>query len=151
MFKTPPPASSWSRCGSLWQCPGCGKLYPRAGQGHSCCVVSLEDHFRSRPRARQLFDAFRGAVEEVGGPVRLSIAKTRIGLITRLTFSAVMPRKDYLRAHILLRRRVPSQRFIRIDDGPPYWVHHFEVRDEADLDDELRTWLREAYRVGTGR
>ncbi len=149
-FKAVPPASSWLRRGSLWQCPGCGKLYPRAGQMHSCCVVSLQAHFRGRPRARQLFDAFLDAVHEIG-PVRLSIAKTRIGLITRMTFAAVMPRNHYLRGHILLRQKVLSDRFIRVDEGPPYWVHHFEVRDEGDLDEEFRCWLLEAYRVGMGR
>lgn len=144
-----PPAASWSRHGQLWRCPACGKEYPRAGQGHSCCVVSLDHHFRDRPRSRELFDAFRAAVEDAGGPVRLSVAKTRIGLITHITFAAVTPRKDYLRAHILLSRRVESPRFVRIDSVPPYWVHHFAIRKAADLDGELKSWLRESYLVGS--
>ena len=82
--------------------------------------------------------------------MRLSVAKTRIGLINMITFSAVMPRKDYLRGHILLRRKVRSSRFVRIDDVPPYWVHHFVIRDEADLDDEFRAWLRESAELGAG-
>jgi hypothetical protein len=135
----------------LWRCPGCDKLYPRAGQSHSCVVVSLDDHFRNRPRARELFDAFRAAIAEVGGPVRLSVAKTRIGLITNITFAAVMPRKNYLRAHVLLRRKVDSPRFVRVEEGPPYWVHHFNIQSEADFDGELRAWLSEAYRVGASR
>ena len=94
-------------------------------------------------------DAFLSAVRESGGPVRLSVAKTRIGLITGMTFAAVMPRRDYLRAHVVLRRRLRSARFLRIDRFQPYWVHVFEVHDEADLDDELRGWLRESYHVGT--
>ena len=28
------------------------------------------------------------------------------------------------------------------------WVHHFVLRSEADLDEELRDWMREAYDVG---
>jgi hypothetical protein len=145
-----PPIEKWVQKGTLWQCPECKKLYQRAGQSHSCAVVSLEDHFRNRPRARELFAALRTAIEEAGGSVRLSIAKTRIGLITSITFAAVMVRKDYLRGHILMRRRVDSPRFIRVDDGPPYWVHHFVIRTETDLDDEFRTWLSEAYEVGGG-
>ena len=82
--------------------------------------------------------------------MRLSVAKTRIGLITQITFAAVMPRKDYLRGHLLLRRKARSRRFLRVEDGPPYWVHHFVLRDEADLDADFRGWLREAYRVGMG-
>jgi hypothetical protein len=62
-----------------------------------------------------------------------------------------MPRKDYLRVHILLRRKVHSPRFVRIDDGPPYWVHFFEIRNELELDRELRLWLHESYEVGLRR
>jgi hypothetical protein len=32
--------------------------------------------------------------------------------------------------------------------GRTDWVHHFVLRSEADLDDELRSWMREAYDVG---
>ncbi len=145
-----PPAHEWVPSGESWRCPACGKIFPRAGQGHSCRVVPLDEHFRDRPRARELFEAFRAAVEEEGGPVRLSVAKTRIGIIARITFAALMVRKDYLRGHILLRRRADSRRFHRVDEGPPYWVHHFEIRHEADLDREFRAWLLESYVVGAG-
>ena len=146
-----PPAQAWSRAGEHWQCPACGKLFPRAGQSHSCVVVPLDHHFDNRPRARELFEAFRRVVDEAGGPVRLSVAKTRIGLITELTFAAVQPRRDYLRVHILLKRRVDAPRFVRIDNVPPYWVHHFQIRDETDLDEELRALIHEACEVGAAR
>ncbi len=134
----------------LWQCPDCGKAFAQAGQSHSCGQVPLDHHFTDQPRARELFDALLAAVEQEGGPVRLSIAKTRIGLITRITFAAVTPRQQYLRAHLLLRRRVASNKFIRIDEAGlgGYVVHVFEIRDESDIDDELRSYLRESYRVG---
>jgi hypothetical protein len=32
--------------------------------------------------------------------------------------------------------------------GPPYWVHHFTIASEVDLDEELRGWLAEACRAG---
>ena len=150
-FISSPPADLWREIGDLWKCPECGKLYPRAGQGHSCVTISLDQHFHNRPRARELFNSLLATVDMVGGPVRLSIAKTRIGLITRITFAAVAPRKDYLRAHILLSRRVDSPLFLRVDDGPPYWVHHFEIRNIADINDDLRVLLRESYELGQGR
>ncbi len=145
---TAPPAPAWIPAGHLWQCPACDKRYPRAGQSHSCVVVTLDHHFRDRPQARALFDTFRAALERIGGPVRLSVAKTRIGFIGTVTFAAVIPRKDYLRAHILLNRRADSPRFHRVDAGPPYWVHHFTVESPADLDEELCAWLAEACQVG---
>jgi hypothetical protein len=143
-----PSAASWSRNGRLWECPTCRKQYPRAGQAHSCVVVSLDALFHDRPRARELFEAFRAAVEAAAGPVRLSIAETRIGLMNEITFAAVMPRKNFLRAHLVLRRMVSSPRFVRIDAVKPYWVHVFEIRDERAVDAELRALIRESYALG---
>jgi len=28
------------------------------------------------------------------------------------------------------------------------WIHHFVLRSEAELDEEFRGWMREAYDVG---
>ena len=59
----------------------------------------------------------------------LAVAKTQNGLITKIPFASVRPRRPR---------------------APPYWVYFFEIHDEADLDDEMRSWLREGYRVGKG-
>jgi hypothetical protein len=146
--KTPPPAERWRRIGKDWECPACGKQFVQAGLRHSCTIVPLEAHFHDRPEARKLFDAYRAAIEQEG-PVRLSVAKTRIGFITRMTFAAVMPRKSFLRTHFLLRRRAESRRFTRVDYLPPYWVHVLKISDVTAIDEEVRAWLREAYRLGS--
>jgi hypothetical protein len=132
----------------MWECSGCGKRFARRGQNHSCGSVPLESHFAGSPKARALFDAYHAALLDVGGPCRLSVAKTRIGFITGITFSAVMPRKHYLRAHILLLRKLESARFVRIENIDPWWVHTFEIRGESDIDDELRRLLKESYALG---
>jgi hypothetical protein len=130
-----------------WRCPECGKTFAQRGQSHSCTVVPLGHHFENRPQARTLFDALRAAVEKAGGPFRLSIARTRIGFIDRMTFAAVMPRKQYLRMHFVLRRQLRSPRFVRVDHVAPYWVHVLEIHAESDIDAELCRWLGESYRT----
>ncbi|HSL69253.1 MAG TPA: DUF5655 domain-containing protein [Longimicrobiales bacterium] len=148
MNRTPPPGDQWLQSSGLWLCPACGKAFKQRGLWHACVVLSLDHHFAQRPRARELFDAFQRSLEEVGGPFRLSIAQSRIGFITRMTFAAVMPRRSYLRAHFLLLRRIDSPRIIKIEQLSPYWVHNIEIRAESDLDEELRAWLQESYAVG---
>jgi len=144
-----PPAASWIARGRLWECPACGKTYPRRGQSHACVVVTLDEHFRDRPRARAIFEVFRGAVERVGGPVRLSIARTRIGFIAGgITFASVTPRKERLRAGIVLPRRIDSPRFARVEHFPPWWLHTLDVRDVAEIDAEVERWLRESAAAG---
>jgi uncharacterized C2H2 Zn-finger protein len=133
---------------SLWKCPRCGRPFANRNQEHSCASQSLDEHFRGKERARELFDAFVRELSKIG-PITITTAKTRIGIQTRMIFSAVMPRKDFLRGHLVLARRRPSPRFVRIDTiSPRNHVHVFELRDEAQLDPEFRTFLREAYAVG---
>ncbi len=39
-FISTQPAELWSPSAGLWECPACGKLYARLGQGHSCVLWS---------------------------------------------------------------------------------------------------------------
>ena len=58
-------------------------------------------------------------------------------------------RADRLDGHVVLARRVEHPRFTRIESlSPRNHVHHFRLRDPAEIDDEVRAWLREAYAVG---
>lgn len=51
---------------------------------------------------------------------------------------------------VSLRRRDTSARWKEvIEPTPGRWMHHLEVRDEADLDEAVRGWIREAY-AGAG-
>ena len=132
----------------LWTCPDCGKQYVTRNMWHSCVVVPLESHFVGRPRARELFDAYV-AVLEREGPVTISVSKTRIEIMTRARFTGAVVRRDYLRSSLWLKRRVDSPRFVKIEHfGGDDWGHYFAIRDEADIDDELVSLLREARKVG---
>ncbi len=146
----PPAGNLWLPVGDLWQCPACGKSFIQRGLWHSCTIVSLGEHFSGKERARELFAAFCNALDQ-NGPFRLSIAKTRIGFITNMTFAAVSVRKDYLRGHFLLLRRAESDKILKHEHFPPYWLHQFALRNETELDDEMRAWLAESYAVGSGK
>ena len=126
----------------------CGKAFVRKGTRHSCVVVPLSAHFAARPRAEELFQRLETAIREVGGPFRLSIAKTRIGLVNGITFAAVMPRKDHIRFHFVLKRRIDSGRILRVDHYEPWFVHTLKLRTPEDLDEELLGWLGESYQLG---
>jgi Domain of unknown function (DUF5655) len=47
---------------------------------------------------------------------------------------------------IALGRHDPSPRFKQVaHPAPRIWMHHMEIRDLAQLDDEVKTWLAEAF------
>ena len=51
-------------------------------------------------------------------------------------------------AAFALQRRLKSPRIFQvIDYGPRWQMHQLRIQKGADLDDELRTWLKQAHDV----
>ena len=83
------------------------------------------------------------------GPVQVLAEKTRIALQVRMSFAALMPRRDWLNGHLVLARRIDSPRFLRVETFSPRNVlHAFRLSEPDEVDTEFAAWLAEAYRVG---
>jgi hypothetical protein len=66
-----------------------------------------------------------------------------------MSFAAFVPRKRWLNGHLVLARRVESERFLRVEEFSPRNVlHAFRLTTPDEVDDEFTTWLAESYRVG---
>ena len=57
-------------------------------------------------------------------------------------------RRDHLRAHLVLKRRIDDPRLAVEYLEPHYYLHRFTLTGPADVDAELTAWVAEAYRVG---
>jgi hypothetical protein len=65
-------------------------------------------------------------VIRANGPVTAIPQKTRIALMTRVRFAAVMPKRRWLDLHLWLTRRAQHPCLRRIDDfGPDALIHNF--------------------------
>jgi hypothetical protein len=134
----------------LWSCPRCGRTFASTGQVHTCAPLGdLETRLaRASPVVRATFDAVVDAVTALG-PVEVLPQRTRIALHARMSFAALVPRSRWLDGHLVLARRVDSARFRRIDVySPRNVVHTFRLSSPAEVDEQFRAWLAEAYRVG---
>jgi hypothetical protein len=138
-----------SRFGKLWRCPKCGRQFANKNQSHFCSAVRLGSHFEGKPQAtRELYEAFLAAVQ-AHGPVKVLSEKTRIAFQARMSFAALMPRRGYLRGHLVLAERREKSCFCKIETiSRRNHVHCFELRDARQLEGELRDYIGEAYRVG---
>jgi hypothetical protein len=136
----------------LWRCDRCGREFANANQSHSCGQHSLEDHFRGRsPEIRALYDAVVEALSGIG-PVRVIPEKTRIAFQVRMSFAQVTPRSRWLDGHVVLARRLESPRFRKVETfSARNHLHAFRLHELAEVDDEFRSWLAEAYLVGQQR
>ena len=132
----------------MWRCPVCGQTFVTRNMPHSCLVVPLDQHFEGRPPAlRAAFDALVAAAE-ANGPVTVNATKSRITLQVRMRFAAVEPRRNHLRAHLVLKRRIEHPRLAVEHLEPDYYLHRFRLSRPADVDAELKTWIAEAYETG---
>ena len=118
-------------------------------QTHSCGSYTVDQHFTGKsPDIASMYEQFVALVKRCG-PVTVVPAKTRIGFQVRMIFAALSVRKRSLDCHVVLSRRLESERFMRIQSlSPRNHVHYFSIKSPEDLDDEVLRWLTEAYEVG---
>ncbi len=106
--------------------------------------------FAGRPFALTVVDRVQAMVASIGdGSVRAT--KTQIAFRRRRGFAYLWPpvfgnRGVEIVLSIALGRHDDSPRFKQVaHPAPRIWMHHLEIRDLAQLDDEVQAWLREAF------
>jgi len=133
----------------MWTCPHCGRQFNSPNASHSCFSGAEVDlHLAGKPPG--VVDAYRrfeAMVRELG-PVTVEPLKSRIGFKARTTFSGATFSKSTLRAGFVLARKLDDPR-LKVDSYGGRHVHTMEVTDPAQLTDDIRVWLAEAYRLGT--
>ncbi|HKD39524.1 MAG TPA: DUF5655 domain-containing protein [Myxococcaceae bacterium] len=132
----------------VWTCPKCGARLVTRNQWHSCGRFTLEALLAaSEPAVLALARRYIALVQSLGD-VQVIPQKTRLVFVARVRFAGLMPRKDHFVAAFALQRRLKNPRIIQlIDYGPRWQMHHLRIERTADLDDELRAWLRESHDV----
>jgi len=134
----------------LWKCPKCGHRFVTKNLSHSCVNVPLAQHFRGRPPERKrTWDRWLAAVRACG-KVTMYAQKSRITIMARVRFAGAVVHNSYLDAGLWMRRRVEHPSLCKTEDfGRLGFVHHFRLETPDQVDDALRSLVREAYRVGT--
>lgn len=118
---------------------------------HQHLALLLLEPASSRP-LRSLFTAVSEAVSAVG-EASLRVSKSQIAFRRRRNFAIVwMPRK-YLGSRaaplvltIALPHRDPSSRWKQVvEPAPGRFTHHLELHQPAEVNDQIRGWLRTAW------
>ena len=144
-----PPADRRPSGRPMWACPRCGNRFVNKNQYHSCKRYSLTDSFEGKPdKIRGLFDRFREIVE-AQGPVKMTPYSDAVGFMVRVRFGNATPKTRWLDIGLWLPRRVESPRFRRVETiYPNAHVHVLRITEADQLDEEVESWVKEAYEVG---
>jgi hypothetical protein len=131
-----------------WTCPRCGRTFATPGQSHSHDVVELDAHFAGRPGLRETFDQLAAALPD---DVRVEPLRTAIILAHHTTLAYVAVLRDRLRLGIFLDRALEADRVAAVARVSARKIDNvIELRTTADIDDEVRGWLAEAYALHSG-
>src|SRR5690554_1156570 len=114
--------------------------------------VTLDDHFAGLEMSRRVFDAVAEVVGRLGD-VEVRISKTQVAFRRRVGFAyAWVPEKHLGRPAaplvltVALRRRDHSPRWKEVvEPAKGRFMHHLELRQPDELDEEVAGWLREAW------
>ncbi len=117
---------------------------PRAGR-------RPEDLFDGHPRGLGVLRAVQAIVEGLGG-CQTRASRSQVAFRRRRGFAYVWRPGQYLSRtsaeaiiSVVLGRRDGSPRWKEVvHPSPAHWMHHLEVRDATEVDDEVAGWLREA-------
>jgi len=130
-----------------WTCAECGRRFGRRNQSHECApALSLADYFAtSRAMERPIFEVVCAHLETVG-PLHVEALQVGIFFKRERTFAELRPKRDRVVLSVLLSRPLQDARIVKAWVGSGQRRAYFvDLRDPADVDDDVRDWLTEAY------
>ena len=109
-------------------------------------TYSVSDHFVNKdPSIRALYDQLISFLRTLG-PLEEDPKKTSIHLNRKSALAGVETRKDGLLLNIKSDRPIKNPRIEKAEQISAKRFHHkVRVSSPKDLDEELKTWLKEAY------
>ena len=114
--------------------------------------MTLDEFFCGQDKSRRIFEVVRSAVEAIG-PAELCISKSQISFRRHKPFAWLWMPGQYLSgetAPLVLtfsfRSRDGSPRWKEVvEPAPGRFTHHLELHSTAEIDDEVRSWLLDAW------
>jgi hypothetical protein len=113
--------------------------------------MTPQEFIAGHPFASAVFENVRAIVDR-HGPVEVRVRRAKLHSRLRRGFAYLWMPGQYLQQptaevvlSIALGRLEESSRFKEVaHPAPAEWMHHLEIHQFGDLDDEVADWLREA-------
>jgi len=134
----------------LWTCPKCRRQFEKKNQVHSCNLYPLDKHFKGKERvARPLYDKLTEQIEENIGALKVESLPCCIHFLSTYTFGAVYALRNKIRVTFTLNRKVENPRIKKFSQmSNTKYLYAVDLGSLDKIDEELISWLREAYNSG---
>lgn len=112
----------------------------------------IRDFFAGDPEGLRICARIAATIAAIGA-ADVRVSKSQVAFRRGRGFAYVWRPDMYLRPagvpavlSIALPRRLGSRRFKSVvHPSRRVWMHHIELHDESEVDDEIAHWLRDAY------
>ncbi len=131
---------------TYWKCPKCGRRFSKSKQTHSCVKLTLDYHFRKKPKLKKLFSSLVRRTKKFG-PVRVEVVKSAINLGAKYHFAMIYVRKNGFQVEFGLREKIKSKRFLHTRKMGYFYIYYVKVSKKEDIDTELLDWLKQSYKL----
>jgi hypothetical protein len=129
----------------LWTCPQCRRQFKNRNQAHSCGQFTVAQLLDGKPpEVVDLYDGFVDLVQRCGEVV-VAPTQTRVLFKVRTVFATVAVANHWLDLVFVLGRRLKHRRIKKAQAEYPGIVHFLRIAKADELDDDLASWLQEAY------
>lgn len=115
----------------------------------------VESFFGGSPEGLQLYRAVESLVSQIG-EAGVRVTKSQVAFRRRKGFAYLWRPGQYVTNDVPAVLSIPLPRAVRSDrfksvahPSQKVWMHHIELRDPAQVDDEVGGWLTEAYEHAT--
>ena len=135
----------------MWTCPKCGHKFYNKNQSHSCGNYTVDNFLKGKTQKTiDLFNYFISEYKRIGD-FEIHPVKTRVALLTKMRFCSINKAgKDFIYVHFVLTKPYKDNLcFDRIDNlANRFFVHHSKIYNKADINSELKKFMRLAYDIG---
>jgi hypothetical protein len=132
---------------SNWLCPTCHRPFKHKNQAHSCVTLDASVHLDDKsPNVRKIYDKLWSEVRKFGD-LNVSVTKSSIMFVSKSTFVAVKPKRNWLDVEFLLDKEVnkfPIHKTFRANKSRV--AHFVRLESAKDVSAKLIRWLKASYK-----
>lgn len=130
----------------MWTCSNCGRIFNKTAQPHSCKKIPLEQHFKNKNLAKEVFEYLVKEINVKVGKCKIISLPCCIHLFGNNDFLAALPKKDRLEIRFNLNRKLNSSRVKQcVPVSLKAFKNCFDVTSVKEIDEEFIKWIDEAY------
>jgi hypothetical protein len=132
---------------AVWTCPACKRTFGKTNQGHTCApAMSVDEYFATGPAfERPIHDVVAEFVTGLGADVRVEYVSVGVFFKRSTNFAELRPFTKWSKLMFKLPRNFDHPAITKKWPGPSRTYYELRLRMPADVTDDVRGWLAEAY------